>query len=141
MISFIGDLFVLFIIGMTSLLFHEIGHVTAARWYHASHIDLIVGAGKKVFAYSVGRLTVHVHQLFFMHFVTSSNRSSLYTSKEITMISMMGPVFSILLATVFYMLFHAFFSVYFLYVGFLFNLWLGIFNLIPFKIGHKTTDG
>lgn len=141
MTSFVGHLIFLFIIGVVSLIFHELGHITASRWNRAEQIYLIIGAGKQIFTFTIGRLIVRIQQLFFMHFVTVSNRDKTYTSKERIVISIMGPAFSILLAVFFYSLFYFYFSVYVVYIGFLFNIWLAFFNLIPLKIGQKATDG
>src|SRR5699024_4965944 len=101
MTSLVGHLIILFIIGVVSLIFHELGHITAYRWNRAEQIYLIIGAGKQIFTFTIGRLIVRIQQLFFMHFVTVSNRDKTYTSKERIVISIMGPAFSILLAVFF----------------------------------------
>src|SRR5699024_5111504 len=117
MTSFVGHLIILFIIGVVSLIFHELGHITASRWHRAEQIYLIICAGKQRFTFSICRLIVRIQQLIFMHFVTLSNRYKTYISKERIVISIMGPAFSILLAVFFYSLFYFYFSVYVVYIG------------------------
>src|SRR5699024_12797694 len=124
MTSFVGHLIFLFIIGVVSLIFHELGHITASRWNRAEQIYLIIGAGKQIFTFTIGRLFVRIQQLFFMHFVTVYNRDKTYTSKERIVISIIGPTFSILLAVFFNSLLYFNFSLYFVYLIFLCYLWL-----------------
>src|SRR5699024_2945882 len=117
MTSFVGHLIILFIIGVVSLIFHELGHITASRWNRAEQIYLIICACKLIVTVTSARLIVRRQQLFIMHLVTVSNRDKTDTSKESRVISIMGPAFSILLAVFFYSLFYFYFSVYVVYIG------------------------
>src|SRR5699024_4547816 len=91
--------------------------------------------------FTIGRLIVRIQQLFFMHFVTVSNRDKTYTSKERIVISHMAPAFSILLHVFFYRMFYFYCSLYVVYLVFVFNFRLAFFMLIRLKSGEKATDG
>src|SRR5699024_12477177 len=118
---------------VVNTILNDIVKKTTLRCNREEQIYLIICAGKQIFTFTIGMLIVRIQQLFFMHFVTVSNRDKTYTSKERIVISIMGPAFSILLAVFFYSLFYFYFSVYVVYIGFLFNIWLAFFNLIPLK--------
>lgn len=127
--------------GMLSLLIHEAGHIIAARLSSACNICLKIGAGKKLFAFRIGRLHVIIHRLFFLQFVTESESAKQYTNSEKIFISFLGPLFSIFFAGICYFLFTAFWDLHVLFFSFLFNLWVAVINLLPFKIGKKSSDG
>src|SRR5699024_7908678 len=112
MTSFVGHLIILFIIGVVSLIFHELGHITASRWNRAEQVYLILGAGKQIFTLIIGWLVVRVLQLLWLHFVAASNGVRAYTSTERVVISVMGRACSALVAGFFYRGFFFCFSVY-----------------------------
>ena len=131
----------IFVIAPFSLLFHEIGHVVGVKFMKATKILLIVGVGKKIFSMTLQNIEIQLRRLFVVNSFTSTIRNRPFTSKEKMFITMMGPLFSSLLALVAYLLYRSVFSNIYIYMFFLFNLWLFFINLLPFKIGEKQSDG
>lgn len=134
-------LLLVFFIAPISLLFHEIGHVMGAKWANASSIQLTIGVGKKLWAGSISNLQITVRSLFMINSFTSTTRKNPYQRKEKIMITMMGPLFSGLLAIIIYGVYFIFIPSQMMYIFFLFNLWLVFINVLPFKIGQKQSDG
>jgi len=134
-------LLLVFFIAPISLLFHEIGHVMGAKWANASSIQLTIGVGNKLWAGSISNLQITVRSLFMINSFTSTTRKNPYQRKEKIMITMMGPLFSGLLAIIIYGVYFIFIPSQMMYIFFLFNLWLVFINVLPFKIGQKQSDG
>src|SRR5690625_7926 len=120
-----------------SLLFHEVGHVVGARIMKATSIRLTIGIGKRLWNLQLENVQIIVHRFFLINSLTSTVRDEPFRRTEKIMITMMGPIFSGLLATVFYLLYLLLESNYMMQISFLFNIWLVIINIIPFKIGQK----
>src|SRR5699024_1811154 len=119
----------------------EIGHVMGAKWANASSIQLTIGVGNKLWAGSISNLQITVRSLFMINSFTSTTRKNPYQRKEKIMITMMGPLFSGLLAIIIYGVYFIFIPSQMMYIFFLFNLWLVFINVLPFKIGQKQSDG
>lgn len=134
-------LFLFFLIAPASLLFHEIGHVIGAKWVQATSIQLTLGMGKELWEGDVGNVTVTVRSLFIINSYTSTMRESPFQKKEKIIISLMGPIFSGVLALCFYGVYIIFIHESTIFIFFLFNLWLFFINLLPFRIGQKESDG
>jgi len=141
MIYIIVFLILVFIIAPFSLLFHEIGHLVGATLMRATTVRLMVGLGKPIFETTFGHVQVIIRRFFLMNSVTSTVRTSPFLKREKFMITIMGPLFSGMLTLIAYIAYTVFVPSEILYLFFLFNLWLVIINLIPFKIGHKQSDG
>jgi len=130
-----------FIIAPISLLFHEIGHIVGSAFMRASTIRLTIGLGKPLWHTKFANIEIVIRRFFLINSVTSTVRNTPFRKREKIFITIMGPLFSGILTLMTYIAYHALIASDILYVFFLFNLWLLIINLIPFKIGHKQSDG
>lgn len=132
--------YLLFIVAPVGTLIHETGHAIGAGIVKADHVQLSIGLGKKIKSFSLKNFHITIHLLFFLGGFVKSNREPTYQPMEWLTISAFGPLHNI-----FYAIFFYYISVYFQsdYVRllFLFNLWLAMVNIIPFKIRGKQSDG
>lgn len=131
--------FLLFIAPFT-IIIHEIGHMAGAIIVKADNVHLSIGQGKKVFTVSLRKLVIHIHAIFFMGGQATSKREKPYGPMDILLITISGPLMNVFLASAIYFLFKVHSSDYILLFIF-FNLWVGLGNLIPFKIREKYSDG
>ncbi|MEN1969111.1 site-2 protease family protein [Lentibacillus sp. N15] len=132
-------LLLIFIIAPISTFVHELGHVFGAKWAKADSIILSLGSGKKIAALSYKQIQFSIHTLFFLGGLAYNKRDKPYKPMEIIWISLCGPIGNGIAATVVFCL-----------VGFsygpvrafvLFNIWLGLINMIPFRLNGKQSDG
>lgn len=129
---------VLFIAPISTIL-HEFGHVLGAKSMNADSITFSIGAGKTVYTFSYKQIHISVHTLFFLGGLAYSERNVPYKPIEVIWITLCGPVSNGIVAAVIYVLF-GFSNVYFqLFI--LFNIWLAVVNMIPFKLKDKHSDG
>ncbi|WP_284141243.1 MULTISPECIES: site-2 protease family protein [unclassified Virgibacillus] len=132
-------LFILLIAPISNTI-HECGHMIGARITGADHMLLSIGIGKPIATFSLRRVTVTIHLFYFLGGMATNVRSIPYRPFEMAIITIGGPFFSILCAFVVGLLM----GIYpneILLLFLLFNLWIGIINLIPFKRKDKKSDG
>lgn len=141
MIYVISFLILVFIIAPVSLLFHEIGHVVGAATMRATSIRLTIGLGKAFWQTSFGNIQIVLRRFFLINSVTATVRDTPFTRREKILITFMGPSFSGLLTIITYVAYSTFVQSELLYLFYMFNLWIVIINLIPFKLGQKQSDG
>lgn len=121
-------------------LIHEAGHVGVAKLYKVKNTVIGIGVGPKVLDFCFKGTRIQVNIIPFLGGYSSNDHAGKLSAKETALISFGGPVFnllSILLVLPFWTPFHFSFSALFVY----FSLWIGIVNLIPFKLGEKRSDG
>ncbi|MEI3604692.1 M50 family metallopeptidase [Pseudogracilibacillus sp. SE30717A] len=136
------DFLLLFLlIAPFSLLFHEIGHAVGAKIFQASSIQLSLGVGNKLWAARWQNIHITIYTFFLVNSYVASIREERFSKKEKIIIALLGPMFSLLLATLLFIVYHAFISANVVYIFFLFNVWIFFINLIPIKIGQKQSDG
>ncbi|MGM8366702.1 site-2 protease family protein [Virgibacillus sp. W0181] len=134
-------LYLIIIVAPFSLLLHEMGHVLGARIVKSEYIKLSIGSGKKLFNLTcLVPINISFHQWFFWGAYTKSKRKIPLNSLESAIVSGLGPIASIIVAFVFYYI-NNLFAHPFINVFVLFNLWVALVNIIPFKIGNKQSDG
>lgn len=141
MISVVIILILVFIISPFSLLFHEIGHLVGASLMRSTSIQLTIGLGKTLWQTTFANIRIIIRRFFLVNSVTSTVRTTPFTIREKIVITIMGPSFSAMLTIITYIAYHVFVETEILYLFFLFNLWLVIINMIPFKIKQKQSDG
>jgi hypothetical protein len=124
-----------------SLLFHELGHGFAAKSVRGTTVGIAIGTGKLLWQGKLLGIDMMIYQLFIVNSHAYYHHDRSFSSFEKIYISVMGPCFSLLLAFFFFVLFTLFHMEPGIYILFLFNLWIGIVNFIPFKIGQKQSDG
>ncbi|MGM8211661.1 hypothetical protein ACLIBH_02590 [Virgibacillus sp. W0430] len=133
--------YLIFIVAPISLFIHEVGHVIGALLVKSESIKLVIGTGnKRTLIRCTNVVTISIHQWFFRGAYTESKRNIPLQPMETAIVVVLGPIVSLLFSSVFYY-FNQIFMHPLLYLFVLFNLWIGIVNLIPFKIGNKQSDG
>lgn len=141
MIYLVVFLILVFIIAPLSLLFHEVGHLVGAALMGATSIRLTIGLGKPLWQATFANIQIIIRRFFLFNSVTSTVRTEPFTTREKIVITSMGPMFSATLTIIAFIAYNVFVQTDILYLFFLFNLWLLVINLIPFKIGQKQSDG
>ncbi|WP_106497357.1 site-2 protease family protein [Lentibacillus sp. Marseille-P4043] len=132
-------LWLLFFIAPISTVLHECGHMLGARLVKADQITLAVGVGKKMYHFSHKQYRVSIHALFFLGGLAYSERNKPYKPMEIVWITICGPFINGIAACLVYLLFG--FANGYVQLFILFNIWLAIVNIIPFKLKEKHSDG
>lgn len=124
-----------------SMFWHELGHLIGAKIVRATNIILTVGIGKPIFRRTFKNMTFVVRQFFFFHSLTETHREQSLSRKEVILITMMGPISSLVLSLLAYGFVSFVMPSLIVYLTFLFNLWIGFINLIPFKFNERRSDG
>ena len=138
--SIINLFLLIFFIAPVSLLFHEIGHAIGAKWMKVTTIHLTIGIGKTMWEGSLLNIQITIKKVFVFNSFTAMIGERPLQNKEKVFISLMGPIFSGILAFLLYLIYIAV-PMSTIYLFYLFNLWLVVINLFPFKIGQKQSDG
>lgn len=129
------------IIAPLSLLWHELGHVFGAKIVRASHVTLTIGVGKPILKRTYQNVTFIICKMFLFNSLTETKRPYLLSRRDKVVITFMGPMSSLMLGLLAYCL-YVFIAPHLLLYGlFLFNMWIGLINLIPFKINERPSDG
>lgn len=129
------------IIAPIGLFWHELGHVLGARFVRAPHVTLIIGVGKPIVKRTYDNTTFILRRLFWVNSVTKTKNSHLLSKNDKVIITLMGPMSSLFFSILAYCLYVLIVPNLFVLLLCLFNLWLGIINLIPFKINERQSDG
>src|SRR5690625_964666 len=138
--SIINLFLLIFFIAPVSLLFHEIGHAIGAKWMKVATIRITIGIGKTMWEGSLLNIQITIKKVFVFNSFTAMIGERPLQNKEKVFISLMGPIFSGILAFLLYLIYIAV-PMSTIYLFYLFNLWLVVINLFPFKIGQKQSDG
>ena len=132
-------LFFLFIVPAVHLI-HELGHVLLAKQFGIKETEIVLGIGPEWFRFSCAAIRFRVHYLVFLGGYSTNSREGVLSPEKVAFISLGGPLFNIasillalpLLSEYDFLLFHLFI---------LFSSWIGLVNLIPFKMGNRRSDG
>src|SRR5699024_3045680 len=111
---------------------HELGHGIVALFAKADSVTLYIGLGKHIKTYEFNRFTIHLNAIFFIGGLTKSKRTPTYNAKEKVFIAMGGPACNAILVVLFIILFYPTHDPY-IRLFILFQAWLMIINIIPFK--------
>lgn len=130
-----------FLVVPGSLIAHEIGHAIGAYFKKATTIRLTIGSGLPLFRFTFSRVEVIVNVVFIFGSYTSTVRDKPFESGEKIFISLLGPVINGLLAIIAYVAYDYIIAEPLFYLAFLFNMWLAVINIIPYKLGMKQSDG
>ncbi|MFD1360604.1 M50 family metallopeptidase [Lentibacillus salinarum] len=133
-------LYLVFIVAPAGTAVHEIGHVMAAGILGADRMTLSIGTGLTVYRSSWHKTAVSIQLLFFLGGMASSERKVPYRKREQIMIAAFGPLTSLSAAFLCAGL-YAIFPTNYLLLLVLFNVWLALVNMIPFRFGGKQSDG
>jgi len=124
----------LILIAPFCLIFHELGHAYGAKLMGADYVELVIGTGKKCWQTMCKGTYITVRQLFLFNSYTASEKKNSYTVNEQVLISIMGPLFSLLLAMIIFIVYAFIAKTPFIFLLHLFNVWIGLVNFIPFKV-------
>ncbi|WP_226658469.1 site-2 protease family protein [Guptibacillus hwajinpoensis] len=129
-------LMVLLIIAPISLLLHEAGHTLAANIFTSASVKLHLGLGPRILTWRHSRGEVAVNAFYFIGAMTISAPPEKAYGK--IAIAIAGPLVNLIIAALTFLYpFQSSITVWILF----FNLWVGITNLIPFKLLGKESDG
>ena len=135
------EIVLFFLIAPFCTMFHETGHALAAKWRQADNVVITIGRGAPLWYKSWYGIQIIMRKWIFLSGYVASSKQNSYSTKEKCFIALSGPVFSLLLAAVFWWMNLLLPFRYLFYMLCLFNIWIGFINLIPFKIGQKESDG
>lgn len=124
-----------------SLTIHEIGHAIGAKLRRADGIQLRIGSGKEIFRFTLFGVRVIFCVFYIFGTYTATVREIPFSRRERIFITVMGPLVNGLIAALLYMTYLFLYDNYLLFVAMLFNLWLFLINLIPYRIGERQSDG
>lgn len=135
------ELALFFLLAPFCTAFHEAGHALAAKWKQADNVEVTIGRGPSFWNTSWRGIHISLRKWIFLSGYIASSKEKPYSAKEKCFIAIGGPIFSLLLAAFlgYLNLFVPF--RYLFYMLCLFNIWMGVINLVPFKIGQKESDG
>lgn len=128
------------IVAPISVWIHEMGHLIGAKTVNANQLTLTLGIGKDRFTFKVKGITIIMRTIFFISGSTMTSRDRNFNRLERIWISIFGPLFNVLFANICIIIYMKY-SYNIILLFFLFNIWLGIVNLIPYKIKGKCSDG
>lgn len=132
--------YLILIVGPFSILLHESGHAAAARVVKADRITVSIGYGKLLSSAVFERFQLNVHMAYFLGGFARSERGIPYKSSEMIWIAVSGPIANGLFTCLLYFIYVIYPNAY-IQLLCLFNLWLTVINIIPFRIKEKQTDG
>ncbi|MEQ6376246.1 site-2 protease family protein [Bacillaceae bacterium S4-13-56] len=139
---FIGEvmdlLIFLFIFAPITLIFHELGHVIAASFFHIHKIEINLGRGRVVHSLKWSNIRF-ILRFFFIGGASTQielNSPSIISDR---FISLGGPLFNLFIFLFFFPILDR--SPHSIQLFIYFNAWMSIINLIPFRIGTKKSDG
>src|SRR5699024_1372672 len=119
-----------------SIIIHDIALLLGAKHLKADRIVISIGSGKKIFSYNFNEMSIKSYLMIMFQAHTHSERQPKFNNKELAFITAMGPLFSLILTVFLGLLLCVITSEIIIYF-FLFNLWLTITNLIPFKFKNQ----
>ncbi|MFB4166374.1 site-2 protease family protein [Virgibacillus sp. JSM 102003] len=133
-------LHLLFVVAPISTVLHEAGHIIGAKSLNADRMRLTIGSGTIVRTFFISKVQITIRAIFFLGGLASSERKNMYKPYELIWIALCGPLTNGFVAFLLYIIYTAYPSNYLLLL-LLFNLWIGIINLVPFRFKEKQSDG
>lgn len=130
----------IFIVAPIGTFLHEMGHAAGAKMVKADIIIVSIGLGKNIGVISWHSIKIKLKAFFFIGGYVQSERKIAYKLFEIIWIAICGPLSNAIFAFLFYLL-YVMYPIGFFKLLFLFNLWLAVINIIPFKLFGKQSDG
>ncbi|MDY0396525.1 site-2 protease family protein [Virgibacillus halophilus] len=137
---FIDICYLLFFIGPISIFIHESGHAAGAIIEKAYPITVHIGKGKRFFRLHIKRVNIIVYRWYFLGGATDFSRAVPCSIKKMILTSLAGPLCNLIVAAFFLMIsLKTTDEQYLLWC--LFNTWLGLSNIIPYKWRGNPSDG
>ncbi|GAB4073540.1 hypothetical protein GCM10028778_10430 [Barrientosiimonas marina] len=133
-------IYLIFIAAPVGNILHELGHAAAARLFSADRITLSIGTGHLLYHMKLKHMAVFIHLMFFLGGMAASERQTPYRKHEQIIMAAFGPVTSALTAVLCSVVL-PFYPNRYLLLFLLFNAWVALVNLIPFRFNGKQSDG
>ncbi len=133
-------LYLLVVVAPIGTALHEAGHIIGAKSLNADRMRLTIGSGTIVSTFVIRKIQVTIRAIFFLGGLASSERENTYKPYELIWIAFCGPLANGVVAFFLYLFYIAYPSNYLLLL-LLFNLWIAIINLVPFRFKEKQSDG
>lgn len=124
-----------------SLFIHELGHAITSLLLRADYVLIRIGKGTRLFRTNIRRFSVAIYTNFFVHYMTEYERTVPFVKREQIVIALMGPIANSIFGVMSFFIYKEIYTFKVFFFCALFNWWLMISNLIPFKIGQKRSDG
>ncbi|CAG9620800.1 site-2 protease family protein [Sutcliffiella rhizosphaerae] len=121
-------------------LIHETGHVVMAKLYHVKGTKIRIGIGPKVMESTLFDTNFRIHIIPFLGGYSTNDSEKELSPKATVWISAGGPMFNFI-SIIFLFPFLTSFEFSYHYLFFLYSLWIGGVNLLPFKLFDKKSDG
>ncbi|MFG6148640.1 site-2 protease family protein [Halobacillus sp. B23F22_1] len=132
--------FLVLVAAPLTLVIHELGHVLAGALCGARYAVLTVGTGRSIIRIKFQKLHIIIGSLFFIGGYSINVKEPDFTNLQKVLISSGGPLangitFGLALIIPINI------EIEVIHLFFLFNLYLAVVNLIPFRIGDRKSDG
>ncbi|MGI8315416.1 site-2 protease family protein [Halobacillus mangrovi] len=133
-------LLLIFAVAPLSLFIHELGHVLTALIFRAEQSYINVGYGFPLIKGKIGRVRISIRCLLFHGAHSINEREDPFSDRQKALICLGGPLLN---AVVFLFLFITppLMRTNPVMLFYLFNAYLAIVNILPFKIKGKKSDG
>ncbi|MFC7060507.1 site-2 protease family protein [Halobacillus seohaensis] len=139
MIEFIITL--LFIVAPIGLTIHEMGHTGIGLFSGSKRSVLTIGLGPPIIRIKLHKLHIIIHALYFFGGYSSNEKNSGFSPLQKILISLGGPLANGLFASFLIMTTRSFVNEPFIDLLIMFNLYLAVINLVPFRLGRRKSDG
>src|SRR5690625_4072742 len=116
-----------------SLFFHELAHAVMVLVSRAINVSIHIGRGKHLCQLTLRRFSLWIYMNVFLYYMTEYERTEPFTHRERIMIALMGPIVNGIIGFTSFLLYKELFTNKVLLFCTLFNWWLMIVNLFPFK--------
>ncbi|WP_431799048.1 site-2 protease family protein [Halobacillus andaensis] len=132
-------LLLLFVIAPIGLVIHELGHILGGALCRAEHSVLTIGAGSSIIRIKFQKLHIIIGSLYFWGGHSANIKNPGFTRFQKVLISLGGPAANAVVCTL--LIYTNSERAGWIDLFLLFNLYLAISNLIPFRIGRRKSDG
>ncbi|SEA59613.1 hypothetical protein SAMN05421743_10652 [Thalassobacillus cyri] len=119
------------------ILIHELGHAIPAVLLGRGEAVLHIGTGSVVIRAKWGKFQLRVYRLFFLGGHTESCCNESFNRWQKGVVSLGGPCLNLFV----FLLSYSFLRIEWLHIFMLYNLYLAVFNLIPYSWKGKYSDG
>ncbi|WP_407268748.1 hypothetical protein [Radiobacillus sp. PE A8.2] len=128
------------VIAPIGIIVHEFGHALGAVFVNADEVTLHIGSGNAFKSIKLLKINVVFHKYILFGGRALSTRTVEFTKLERIVITLAGPILNIFVVVVLYV-FKQDFTSFFIELLLLFNGWMALFNLVPFKRNGQMSDG
>ncbi|WP_078544129.1 site-2 protease family protein [Litchfieldia alkalitelluris] len=133
-------IYLLLLIVPVTNLFHEMGHALCAKLFKLSEIHIGIGTGKLLYRFKIVGIVINIHMLYFIGaYTTNEGSTNEIPQWQKGLISLGGPFINIVISIIVLLVTTQESMFFELFI--LFNLWVGLMNLLPYRIKKRESDG